>query len=104
MLCPHLSREFSSLYRVVTVSDVSDRYFDTPDECYKHYIKVDDEEMKSKIRRWHDIDSDSILETYLRAKPELRGPKLYQSFSCNKFDKRISTKYRNGAENTTHSV
>ena len=72
------------------------RDFNTPDLCYNHYMEEDEEKMKLKIRMKHDIDSEGILGTYLRVNPELQFPKLYQSISCNEFDRKMITKYRTG--------
>ena len=59
-------------------------------------MEEDVEKMKSKIRMKHDLDSDSILGTYLRVNHNLEFPKLYQWISSNEYDRKIITKYRTG--------
>ena len=73
-----------------------DRNFNTPQDCFKHYVRESEEIFKEKISL-SVVDPDSILGTYCRLNPELKSPDFYQKPLCIEANRKIITQYRTGS-------
>ena len=71
--------------------------FSDPEECYKHHISVNMNNIEEKIKASHSADSDSILGTYYRINPEIKSPFFYHKPMCMETDRIIITQYRTGS-------
>jgi len=73
-----------------------DADFETPDECYNHYIREHRSQIQQKVNEKYDSDVNSILGTYKRVNPSLQLPTLYKEVCCNEYDRVTITRYRTG--------
>ena len=70
--------------------------FNTPKECYDHYVQEYEENLRSKIHQKFNADPDSALGTYCRVNPDLKTPTFNKNVACHELDRKIITRYRTG--------